>query len=142
MDSSPLEMGSPSSELDALERTLLASIPLIRRARRECFVAGRRAERAQPNEEASPGRRATETMKQAGDVAQPHRFAVGEFVAFTESRFPGLVWAAEWEIVDLLEGAEGQPQYRLRSPDGVSTDVVSEAELDVRAVDRRPYPLA
>jgi hypothetical protein len=31
-----------------------------------------------------------------------HRFSVGEFVAFTEKRFPGLVWAAEWEVVDVV----------------------------------------
>ena len=31
-----------------------------------------------------------------------HRFSVGELVAFTERRFPGLVWAAEWEVVDLI----------------------------------------
>ena len=133
MDSSPLEMGSPSSELDALERTLLASIPLIRRARRECFVAGRRAERAQPSEEASRGRRATETMKEAGDVAQSHRFAVGEFVAFTEKRFPGLVWAGEWEVVDLLTGEDGEPAYRIRSPDQISVNVVADRDLPIRA---------
>jgi hypothetical protein len=75
MDSSTLEIGSPNGELDGLEQSLLASIPLIRRARRECFVARGRAERAQPNEKASPGVRTTETMKQAGDVAQSHRFA-------------------------------------------------------------------
>ena len=32
-----------------------------------------------------------------------HRFSVGEFVAFTETRFPGLAWAAEWEVVDLAD---------------------------------------
>ena len=73
---------------------------------------------------------------------QAHRFSVGEFVAFTEKRFPGLVWGAEWEVVGLLEGPDGQIQYRLRSPDGVSDDIVSEANLEVRVAERRPYPAA
>ena len=72
----------------------------------------------------------------------PHRFSVGEFVAFTETRFPGLVWAAEWEVVDVLETSDGEPQYRIRSPDGVADEVVSEAALDIRAIDRRPHPHA
>ena len=137
MDSSIPEIGSPNGELDALEQSLLASIPLIRRARRECFVAQRRAERAQPNEKASPGMRATETMKQAGDVAQSHRFAVGEFVAFTENRFPGLVWAGEWEVVDLLTGEDGEPAYRIRSPDQISVNVVADRDLPMRAGESR-----
>ena len=137
MDSSILEIGSPNGELDALEQSLLASIPLIRRARRECFVAQRRAERAQPNEKASPGMQASETMKQAGDVAQSHRFAVGEFVAFTENRFPGLVWAGEWEIVDLLTGEDGEPAYRIRSPDQISVNVVADRDLPIRVGESR-----
>ena len=73
----------------------------------------------------------------------PHRFSVGEFVAFTEKRFPGLVWAAEWEVVDVVEAADdGQPRYRLRGPDGVTNELISEAELGVRAVDRRAFPAA
>jgi hypothetical protein len=71
-----------------------------------------------------------------------HRFSVGEFVAFTEKRFPGLVWAAEWEVIDLIEAADGRPQYRLRGPDGVSTEMISEADLGPRAVDQRIYPFA
>ena len=39
---------------------------------------------------------------------QVHRFSVGELVAFTEKRFPGLIWGAEWEVVGLLEGPDGQ----------------------------------
>jgi hypothetical protein len=72
----------------------------------------------------------------------PHRFSVGEFVAFAEKRFPGLVWAAEWEVVDLVEADDGRPHYRLRSPDGVATEVISEAELGPRAVDQRTHPFA
>ena len=72
----------------------------------------------------------------------PHRFSVGEFVAFTETRFPGLVWAAEWEVIDVLEASDGHPQYRIRSPDGVANEVVPEAALGVLAADRRPYPHA
>ena len=60
MDGSTLEIASPNVEFEALERTLLASIPLIRRARRECFVARRRAERTEPDEKASPGTHATD----------------------------------------------------------------------------------
>jgi hypothetical protein len=72
----------------------------------------------------------------------PHRFSVGEFVAFTEKRFPGFLWAAEWEVIDLIEAPDGEPRYRIRSPDGVSNELVSEAELGVRAMDRRAYPAA
>ena len=80
---------------------------------------------------------------QRGTTMHAHRFSVGEFVAFTEKRFPGLVWAAEWEVVDLVDPAsDGQPRYRLRGPDGVSNELVAEAELDVRAGDRRAYPAA
>ncbi len=73
---------------------------------------------------------------------QTHRFSVGEFVAFTEKRFPGLVWGAEWEIVDVLEGSDGRPRYRIRSPDGVADELISEAELSVPVADRRPHPAA
>jgi len=73
---------------------------------------------------------------------QTHRFALGEFVAFTEKRFPGLIWAAEWEIIDLLEPADGTPRYRIRGPDGVSNEVISETELGVRVIDRREHPAA
>jgi len=71
-----------------------------------------------------------------------HRFCVVEFVAFEEKRFPGLIWGAESEVVGLLEGPDGQPQYRIRSPDGVSDDIVSEANLDVRVAERRSHPAA
>ena len=76
-------------------------------------------------------------MKQAGDVAQSHRFAVGEFVAFTENRFPGLVWAGEWEVVDLLTGEDGEPAYRIRSPDQISVNVVADRDLPIRAGESR-----
>jgi hypothetical protein len=72
----------------------------------------------------------------------PHRFSVGEFVAFTEKRFPGLVWAAEWEVVDVVEAADGRPHYRLRGPDGITSEVIPEADLGPRTVDQRPYPFA
>ena len=55
---------------------------------------------------------------------QSHRFALGEFVAFTEKRFPGLIWAAEWEIIALLEPTDGSPRYRIRGPDAVSNEVI------------------
>src|SRR3954466_5423181 len=73
---------------------------------------------------------------------QTHRFALGEFVAFTEKRFPGLIWAAEWEIIDLLEPADGTPRYRIRGRDGVSNEVISETELGVPVADRREHPAA
>jgi Domain of Unknown Function (DUF1080) len=123
-----MESSSPESELDALERTLLASIPLIRRARRNCLVVRNRA-RPQPAKAASSTARATEMTKQTDDVVQPHRFRVGEFVAFTEERLPGLVWAGEWEVVGLLTGGHGEPQYRIRSPDQVRINVVAERDL-------------
>src|SRR5215204_2414979 len=119
-----MESSTPDSELDALERTLLASIPLIRRAR---LVVRKRA-RPQPAEEASSTARATEMTKQTDDVVQPHRFKVGEFVAFTEERLPGLVWAGEWEVVGILTGDHGEPQYRIRSPDQVRINVVAERD--------------
>jgi len=76
-------------------------------------------------------------------MQQHHRFSVGEFVAFTEKRFPGLVWAGEWEVVGLVEAAsDGQPQYRIRSPDGLSNELISETELGVPFADRREYPAA
>ena len=62
-----MESSTPDSELDALERTLLASIPLIRRARRNCLVVRKRA-RPQPAEEGSSAARATEMTKQTDDV--------------------------------------------------------------------------
>ena len=71
-----------------------------------------------------------------------HRFSVGEFVAFTEKRFPGLVWAAEWEVIDLVEAADGKPQYRLRGPDGITSEVIPETDLGPRTVDQRAYPFA
>ena len=71
-----------------------------------------------------------------------HRFSVGELVAFTERRFPGLVWAAEWEVVDLIEGPEGKPHYRLRGPDGITSEVIPEPDLGPRTVDQRTYPFA
>ena len=55
------------------------------------------------------------------------------FVAFTENRFPGLVWAGEWEIVDLLTGEGGEPAYRIRSPDQISVNVVPDRDLPMRA---------
>jgi hypothetical protein len=127
-----MESSTPDSELDALERTLLASIPLIRRARRNCLVVRKRA-RPQTAEEASSTARATEMTKQTVDVVQPHRFTVGEFVAFTEERLPGLVWAGEWEVVGILTGEHGEPQYRIRSPDQVRINVVAERDLPSRA---------
>src|SRR5215211_2410537 len=132
MESSTRDIEPLDSELDALERTLLASIPLIRRARRDCLVV-RRGARPQPAEEASPSAGATEMTKQASDVVQSHRFAVGEFVAFTEDRLPGLVWAADWEVVGLLTGELGEPQYRIRSPDQIRVNVVAERDLPLRA---------
>ena len=71
-----------------------------------------------------------------------HRFSVGEFVAFTEKRFPGLVWAGEWEVIDLVEAADGRPHYRLRGPDGITSDAIPEADLGPRTVDQRGYPFA
>ena len=72
----------------------------------------------------------------------PHRFSLGEFVAFTEKRFPGLVWAAEWEVIDVVESADGRPHYRLRGPDGITSEVIPEADLGPRTVDQRAYPFA
>jgi hypothetical protein len=86
--------------------------------------------------------RFTSLDKPGEPLMQTHRFALGEFVAFTEQRFPGLIWAAEWEIIDLLEPADGTPRYRIRGPDGVSNEVISETELGVRLADRREHPAA
>ena len=41
--------------------------------------------------------------------------------------------AGEWEVVGLLTGGHGEPQYRIRSPDQVRINVVAERDLPSRA---------
>ena len=71
-----------------------------------------------------------------------HRFTTGELVSLSEKRFPGLVWTGEWHIMGLLADADGQPQYRIQSPDKLRERVVGEQELTVRVADRRAYSAA
>ena len=122
------EGGSANRDLAALERTLLLLIPLIRRARRECLLVRERAERRQPRP-APPRSDAEEVTDAPADVVRPPRYSVGEFVPFSEDRFPGLVWASGWEVIDLITGEDARPAYRIRSPDQLRVNVVAESDL-------------
>jgi len=128
MDTSARESGSADTELESLEQRLLASIPRIRRARREWVLVRERAKRSQENVRDSPGTQMT-VWKAC------HRFAIDDRVAFSESRFPGFVWASEWEVVELLTRENGQPAYRIRSPDGLRLNTVADRDLPMRAGD-------
>jgi len=60
---------------------------------------------------------------------QTHRFAIGELVAYTEQRFPGLVWRGNYEIVSLLPVRNDEAEYQIRSADLAYDRVVRECEL-------------
>lgn len=73
-------------------------------------------------------------------MMQPHRFACGESVLYTEHRFPNLSWKEPFTIIDLLPSNGLEPLYRIRSMDRITDHLVSEralCSLPLRDISRR-----
>jgi hypothetical protein len=58
-----------------------------------------------------------------------HRFAVGQSVTFSETRFPNLISGAECVIVRLLPTLHKGPEYAIRCPRVAFELVVGEMEI-------------
>jgi len=58
-----------------------------------------------------------------------HRFAVGQSVTFSETRFPNLISGAECVIVRLLPTLHKGPEYAIRCPRVAFELVVGEQEI-------------
>ena len=58
-----------------------------------------------------------------------HRFAAGEPVAYAEDGQTKRRWQGGYEIVRLLNGRDGEPQYEIRSANQSYGRMVKEHEL-------------